>query len=515
MVKKAGILLLLLVLLGYTKISFAQAGGLDSSFGVNGKVVSLAVESYGQPKGMAILADGKIVIAGAADNKFSVFRFKTNGQIDSSFGNNGGKIFTFAISGLPFPPYFGADSSGGAEAVVIQPDGKILVAGTWHKFDNSAIVMARLKLNGDFDSSFGINGKVVTESYSINFKGYFTANALALQPNGKIITGGSLNVITEMGYVHSNFALVRYKTNGTIDSSFGINGIVNTEFGGAHHTVYSLLIQPDDKIVAAGTAYAVNGVIQDIYAVARYNANGELDTPFGNNGKIVTDFGGAYEVYDHVSVALQNGGEIVIAGSDNNADFALARYKTNGEPDASFGNNGKLLTDFAGSNDVAYSVVIQQDNKIIAAGDINEDNKSYFGLIRYNPDGKPDTTFGNNGKVATDLNGTNSFARVAAIQPGGKIVVAGYTYISMNDFTNLFAAARYKGFERLALKNIKVGNWSDPAVWNIQRVPVATDDVEIDFDIVVDVNSNCNSITVMPKKSVLISNGVLLKVKKN
>jgi uncharacterized delta-60 repeat protein len=244
--------------------------------------------------------------------------------------------------------------------------------------------------------------------------------------------------------------------SGTLDDSFGSGGKVTTDFAGSGDGAGAVAVQPDGKLVAAGAA-TINGQVD--FALARYNSNGTLDTTFGTGGRVISDLGGIYEGAD--SVALQSDGKIVVAGGsligffDN---FALARYKSNGTLDTSFGTGGKVITEFANDTDRvalgqvsahAYSVAVQPNGKIVAAGYANIDGEEDFALVRYNADGTLDATFGAGGKVITDFGHLEqgysyAFANSVAVQPDGKIVVAGEAYINSGLALNRdFALARY------------------------------------------------------------------------
>src|SRR5688500_11215319 len=283
---------------------------------------------------------------------------------------------------------------------------------------------------GDLDLTFSTNGKVTTDFGNE----YDEANAVALQQDGKIVAVGS-------AYTNGNFdfALVRYNTDGTLDTSFSGNGKRRTDFGGDVEFAYAVGIQPDGKIVAAGYA-------NTDFALARYNTDGTLDTTFGTGGKVTTDF---YSSTDTVNaLALQADGKIVVAGSaayiNGNCDFALARYNTDGTLDNTFVANGILVTDFDGECDVARAVALQPDGKIIAAGAarVGGSFDPVFGLTRYNPDGSLDTTFDGNGKLATDF-GISASAEAVALQADGKIVAAGYANPVYPPGYTDFALARY------------------------------------------------------------------------
>jgi len=215
--------------------------------------------------------------------------------------------------------------------------------------------------------------------------------------------------------------------SGTLDTSFGTGSKVTTDFAGSGDGAGAIAVQPDGKLVAAGAA-TINWQVD--FALARYNSDGTLDTSFGTDGRVTTDFGGRWEGAS--SVALQGDGKIVVAGGsvifyDN---FALARYNSDGTLDTTFGSGGKVITDFGEVSSQAYSVVVQPDGKIVAAGYANIDGEEDFALVRYNANGTLDATFGAGGRVTTDFGHLEqgfsyAFGFSLAVQPNGKIVVAG------------------------------------------------------------------------------------------
>ena len=188
---------------------------------------------------------------------------------------------------------------------------------------------------------------------------------------------------------------------GTLDRTFGIGGIVTTDFRGSSEGASSVAVQADGKLVAAG-ASDVNGNGSD-FALVRYNSNGGLDTSFGAGGFVTADFGSPWEAA--TALALQSDGKIVVAGFTvvSFADFALARYNTNGTLDTTFGAGGKVITDFGAVSSQAFAVAVQPDGKIVAAGYANIDGNEDFALVRYNSNGALDTSFGTGGRVTTDF----------------------------------------------------------------------------------------------------------------
>src|SRR5436305_10735635 len=377
---------------------------MDPTFGTGGMVTTDIDHSTDIANAVAIQADGKLVVVGQtyknndySNEDFVVTRYNTDGTLDTIFGRMG-KVRT-DFPGLAAVP----------SAVVIQPDGKSVVAGGAFPLFTFAgnFEVVRYNPNGTLDRSFGSGGIVTTFFPQGSY-----AFAVALQADGKIIAAGTHFVDFNPGDMSdTDFALARYNPDGSLDTTFGTGGTVTTDFFGTEDDVFSILIQPDGKIVAVGSA---NSPV-DFYdfAAARYLANGTLDSTFGTGGKVSTDFGD--HNFDQArSAALQSDGRIVAAGfaiSQNglSQNFALARYTSSGVLDTTFSRDGITQIDFGSCCQSAYRVLEQRDGKIITVGYANtEDSDSDFLLARQNPSGSMDTTFGGGGKVRTsfgDLNG--------------------------------------------------------------------------------------------------------------
>ncbi len=404
----------------------ATDGDIDTSFGVDGKVITDVGDSWSKTYSVAIQNDGKIVAAGYSYNgsneDFALVRYNTNGTLDTTF-NSDGKVITD----------LGRDRDFG-RSVAIQNNGKIVVAGYSYNGSDNDFALVRYFSSGTLDWFFGDHGKVITDLGG----SYDEARSVAIQNNGKIIVAGY-----SWNGSNYDFSLVRYCADGSLDIKFGIGGKVITDMG-SHNGDYAcnIAIQSDGKIVVAG--YTGSSGNED-FALVRYNGNGILDTTFSDDGKVITDLGG----FDDraCGVAIQNDGKIIAAGNSHSShngvdsDFALVRYDANGTLDTSFGANGIVTTNMGG-HDGGLSVAIQYDGKIIVAGFGDNGSNNDFALVRYNSDGTLDTTFSDDGKVTTDLGGHGDVARSVAIQSDGKIVVAG----SSNSGSNSdFAVVRYIG----------------------------------------------------------------------
>ncbi|MGV0101665.1 Ig family protein [Nostoc sp. DSM 114160] len=365
---------------------------LDANFDSDGKVTTdIGTNTTDIARSIVIQDDGKILVAGVSNNNFAVVRYNSNGSLDTSFNSTGKVTTDFGNTDIAY-------------SIALQDDGKILVAGA----SSSNFAVVRYNSNGGLDTSFGTAGKVTTNLGSTDI-----AYSIALQDDGKILLAGKRG---------NDFAVVRYNSNGSLDTSFGGTGKVITNLGSTD-IAYSIALQDDGKILLAG-------VSNNNFAVVRYDSNGGLDTSFGTAGKVITDIG-TNTTDTAYSIALQDDGKILLAGVSN-SNFAVVRYNSNGSLDTSFGTAGKVTTNL-GSTDIAYSVSVQANGKIIVAGSSNNN----FALVRYNSNGTLDTDFNTTGIITTDIGTKTTDNAYALTQHDGTVIVAG---ISANNF----AVARYR-----------------------------------------------------------------------
>ncbi len=394
----------------------------------------------------AVQPDGKIVMAGeiwnGIDYDFLVARYNVDGTPDNGFGTNGFQKTDFGGNAVL------ASSDDYARAILLQTDGKILVAGTFYSANESLFAIARYNTNGTLDDSFDADGKATVDVTGI----FDEADALAIQADGKILIGGnSLDNLTDF-----NYALVRLASNGTPDASFGTAGIVISDWGYSDH-IFGLAIQADGKILAAGSTSLPSTFGGFDFNVARYNTNGTLDAGFGVNGRQTTDFFNSFDFAN--SVFIQPGGKIIVGGSiintDNNSyDYGLARYNADGSKDLSFGNNGKAITDF-GANDYMHSTTMEADGKFIAAGYSAEQSSTNdparsrdIALAKYNINGTLNGCFADRGKAITDLGGLELIFGAAV--SADKLYIVGYQYqynsfLAMEKNVGLVAAYNLTG----------------------------------------------------------------------
>lgn len=289
-----------------TLVRYNTDGTLDNSFN-SGGIVFVNVGHDNPCLSIALQDDGKIVAAGyyynGSDRDFTIARFNSDGSQDVSFGENG--IVTTII---------GAEDETAA-SVAIQSDDKIIIAGYYDNGTDDDIVLARFNSDGKFDESFGENGIVKTPVGSSGD----VAKAVVLQSDGKIVVAGYYNNGLDI-----DVAILRYNTDGSLDDSFGMEGIETFPAGEGVDYTEDLILQQDDKILATG--FTFNGANYDFFMV-RCNTNGELDSDFGDEGIVFTSFGSSHD--QGKKIAIQNNGRIVVAGWTNtgeNNDFAVARY---------------------------------------------------------------------------------------------------------------------------------------------------------------------------------------------
>src|SRR5437773_4246426 len=332
-----------------------------------------------------------------------------------------------------------------ANAVAVQAEGKLVVVGQTYKqndFSDEDFVVTRYNPDGTLDTTFGRGGKVRTD-----FPGLAAVpSSVVIQADGKIVVaGGAFPLFTFAG----NFEVVRYNPNGSLDTSFGNGGIVTTTFPDGSYA-FDVALQADGKIIAAGTVFVDFNPGESSntdFALARYNPDGTPDATFGNGGHVSTDFFGLED--DAFSLLIQPDGKIVAVGSANDPasfyDFAAVRYLSNGTLDTTFGVVGKVHTDFGDQNfDRARSAALHPDVSMVAAGFAISQNGGVqnFAVARYTSDGVLDTSFGTDGMTQIDFGNCCQGATKVLLQSNGKIITAGYANTESSDSDFLLARLR-------------------------------------------------------------------------
>lgn len=333
---------------GFATVRYNINGTLDSSFGTNGKV-TVTLGSGSAARSIAVQPNGKIIVAGGTvtttDANFALVRFNIDGTLDNTFGVSGK---TITPTGNPYAII---------NSIAIQSDGKIVAGGS--------NILTRYNVNGTIDVTFGTSGLVTVPTGNIS--------AITLQLDGKIIAVGGRGVGGS-----SDFFITRYSTNGTIDNTFGSSGQTTTSVVTGDDAAYAVTIQPDGKIIAAGEAQHVGS---SEFTLIRYNTDGSVDDTFGNAGIMTSTL--FRPSHNHASsVAIQPNGMIVVAGGSNETgyDFALERFNVSGSLDTQFGVGGVIITEIGdSSSSMIKGIAIQPDGKIVAAGLSDDD----FVIARY------------------------------------------------------------------------------------------------------------------------------------
>ena len=429
-------------------------GQLDPTFGKGGKVTTDLGSGTETIRGSVIQSDGKIVVVGDArplkgqQTKFTLVRYNEDGSLDTTFGDKG--IVATNILGTEY------DYSV-SYALLLQGDGKIVAVGSVFDPEHHHDVFAAARYNpdGSLDESFGDGGKM---RVPVNPEPLTSANdtavAVALAPDGKIVLAGST------GAYPPDFGTARLNADGSIDETFGDGGVVITDLRKDDDGAHAVAVQDDGKVLVAG--YSSKGGSADFYdfAIVRYNQDGSLDDSFGEGGKVTTDISGGDKAPDRVyAITLLPEGKIVVAGTVSAGaqmcqihacwknGFGLAQYNADGTLDTGFGDGGKVIEDF-GFSAGNYSLVRTPDGKLATAGYVSQAD---FALVLYNPDGTRITSlsdggmFGDKGLIKTEFGAYRDEAYAIALQPDGKLIVAGTAVVDPNDILNGdFALVRYK-----------------------------------------------------------------------
>jgi uncharacterized delta-60 repeat protein len=273
---------------------------------------------------------------------------------------------------------------------------------------------------GMLDQSFGTNGRVFTA-----FRQNSQVSSVAIQSDGKILTGG----VTSMGFSTDDFALVRYSSNGTLDSGFGTGGKVEVDFSSQYDQVYALAVQSDGRILAVGQSHTLGLTVG---AAARLNGDGTLDTTFGTGGKVNVGLGTNTTIFN--GVAVQTDGKVLVCGQLDSGAF-VSRFNSDGTLDTVFGTSGKTVVTGFGT---FHGMKLMSDGRFYAVGSMN----SGFVLCRFLSSGALDASFGTGGMVTLRVDSNTSIALCMELQSDGKPVVAGYSFIP-GTFQQQFALARY------------------------------------------------------------------------
>lgn len=375
------------------------AGCLDNSFGVGGWASTFIAGTRFYPRGIAVQSDGRFVVVGRVYDISPtdvIVRYNADGSLDSDFGVGGiTYLFWRDVN----------DVRGLTNSIALQTIGseeRIVVAG-WGPGSDSILRVERYLSNGNPDTSFGSGG-------TVDLPGRGIPLGVAIQPDGKMVS---------VTYLSSNAGfLVRLNSDGSLDNSFGSGGVVSLSV--ATNTPRSIALQPNGRILVGGFTTNIRG--KYLMAVSRFNTNGTPDggktdstkaDSFGKNGTATVEFQSSAKVE---AVTVDDGGKILVTGASN-GNFSLARLTTAGSLDTAFSSAGKVIVDLGGTDDVPASVAVQSNGKILLTGRGGASPAdSFIGLVRFNPNGTLDSTFGLNGKITSDFSNEEEFGYWGSIQ---------------------------------------------------------------------------------------------------
>ncbi len=416
-------IILCVVLATLCRVASAAPGDLDLSFGGTGFRVDAIGSGSGRINELAVHSDGKIVASGVAsngtNNDFALMRYHPDGAIDTTFGSSGIILTDFA------------NESDEAWRIAILNDGKILVSGIVTNSSQPSPAFVRYNSDGSLDGTFGVGGKVVASATLGPLSGN-AAPSMAIQPDGKILFACQIS--------SSNFCILRFNPDGNLDLSFNVTGIVETDFGNGLDYAQDVAVQANGRIVAACISQIGNGA--SAFGLARYTADGRLDSSFGGTGLVRSISGnvssssiGANRVF-----VLENGNILAIGTSRlSNFRIAVYRYLDNGFLDLTFNGTGFAIGTSSLGLGFGRDGAVQTDGKIVVV-----EGSTDFAAWRFNSTGSLDTSFGSGGKVTTSLGAGTDEANSIKIQTDGKLLIAGYSAVGS---VTGFALARYVGVE--------------------------------------------------------------------
>ena len=345
------------------------AGGADGMFGGAGVGYYVYDLSHSLPdseNALVRMGSGQYAACGVffsgatTATDFVTIRFNADGSLDPSFNGGGFAVTPYLASGA------GAALYDQCNAVGVQSDGKIVSAGYTNAVGSARIFITRHDTNGMLDSAFGSGGKVLIDA-SLSPASDSVANALAVLPDDKLLIAGQAGSM----FGNIDFLLMRLNADGTPDTAFGSGGIVRTAVGTNADIAYAIAVQPDGRIVLAGSSIAADG--RNDFALARYNANGTLDATFGSGGVVTTPVGPAEDIAH--AVAVMPWGRIVAAGSARisttaqGTNVAVVAYNADGSLDRYFGNAGKV-----------YAQITAQPDEVIQALAVDVAHERFWAL---------------------------------------------------------------------------------------------------------------------------------------
>ncbi len=412
------------VLASVAQPASAAPGAIDNTFGGSGSgaLRTNLGGTYDWAYATALQPDGRILAAGVSNAggtyDFALARYTSTHSLDPTFGTEGVVLTDFG------------KSYDWAYALALQPDGKIVVGGVSDVTGSKDFALARFLPDGSLDPSFGRGGLVTQGMRSLTAD---EIRGIAIQPDGKIVAGGSSHEDVVTIGPNSDFLVARYLPNGSNDLSFGIGGLMSTDFGrGTFDQPHALALQPDGKVVLGGYTNDGDGpgVLfgADQLALARYTQSGMLDPGFGEGGTVVFD-GGTLDERILALVNAPDGG--LLAGGyvngEKRSDLLLAKVRTDGSLVSGFGTTGKgvSVNDLGTYSERVSSLVVQPDGKVVAGGQTAVAHNADLAVFRYTAEGALDETFGRGGVASYDFEGREDRVQAIALQADGKILAVG------------------------------------------------------------------------------------------
>jgi uncharacterized delta-60 repeat protein len=414
--------------------TMASPGELDGTFGTGGVLTTNFGGTYDWAYAAVRQPDERFLAAGVSNahgsHDFALARYTIGNALDPTFGE-GGMVTTD----------FGENSYDWAYAMALQPDGAIVVGGVSDRSGSKDFALARYLPNGALDGGFGDGGLVTEGRRPLTVD---VVRSLAVQPDGRIVVSGVTFEDKASVDPNGDFIVARYLPDGSADPTFGVGGVVTTDFGdNGYDDAYALVIQPDRRILLGGysTTGGGPGVLfgADNLALARYTPEGLPDMSFGRQGKVVLDAGSLDE--EIRALALTPKGWVVAAGfvnGERGGDMLVARFNPQGVPDPDFGTGGRTVSDLSTHAEGLAAVAIQPDGRIVAAGDVARQTLADFAVLRYDPAGHLEDSFGTAGLATADVEGRQDKAAALVLQPDGKLVAVGAS-------EHNFAVARFNG----------------------------------------------------------------------
>lgn len=395
----------------FTVNKFKGTGGVDSSFGTGGMARALlATQSSDYPNTMDIFSDQSILVGGTKgdynNTNVILIKWTPSGQLDPSFGSNGKLLIDFG----------GFDVM--VKAKILENQKILILAEAYITSLNRSCKLARYHSNGTPDTTFGANG--VT---TLTFAGIDGCNKLEVLTNGKILVGTPLKWNhPELGS-RKGYSVFRYNSDGSVDSSFGINGVATGLFNTEYYS-YEFITSPSQKILIMGSSNDANEP-RDFFLM-QFNENGSLDNTFGVNGVVTIDFSGRNDTLR--KIYFQPDGKLLLAGesanSENNANethTVVARLLPNGSLDSLFGQEGKTFIYYPNQGNLFLNISVSNDGCILIA--ISPANSPGVVMSLLSPSGNPNTTFG---QVNLDIPGIErEYVTTFHQQSDGQVYVVG------------------------------------------------------------------------------------------